>query len=118
VHPEHEAAALAAGIDGTRTVGRGLGMIRAVANGFTDRMTALEEAGVDVDERREIFQGATSRDAALHGDVRGGKVEAGQTAGLLHEGLLRDLRPTAELVARIRAEYEAAAARLIGAAAG
>jgi enoyl-[acyl-carrier protein] reductase II len=113
VHPEYQAAVLAAGIDGTRTVGRGLGMIRAIANEFTERMTALEEAGVDVDDRREVFHGATLRDAALHGDVRGGKVEAGQTAGLLH-----DLRPAAELVARIRAEYEAAVARLTQVAIG
>ncbi|MFX5817246.1 nitronate monooxygenase, partial [Acinetobacter baumannii] len=45
VHPAYKQAVLAAGITGTRTVGRGLGMIRALSNGFAERMVALEASG-------------------------------------------------------------------------
>lgn len=107
VHPDYQDAVLAAEVDGTRTVGHGLGVIRAVRNDFTDRMTALEQAGESVEARRSPFGVATLRDAAVHGDVRGGKVEAGQSAGLLH-----DVRPAAELVARIVTEYGSAVGRL------
>jgi enoyl-[acyl-carrier protein] reductase II len=107
VHPDYQDAVLAAEVDGTRTVGLGLGVIRAVRNDFTDRMTALEQAGESVEARRSPFGVATLRDAAVHGDVRGGKVEAGQSAGLLH-----DVRPAAELVARIVTEYGSAVGRL------
>ncbi|ANY05015.1 NAD(P)H-dependent flavin oxidoreductase [Pseudonocardia sp. HH130630-07] len=107
VHAEYQATVLAAGIDDTRTVGHGLGVIRAVRNDFTDRMTALEQAGESVDARRSPFGTATLRAAALHGDVHGGKVEAGQSAGLID-----DVSPAAELVERIVTEYRETVDRL------
>ena len=51
VHPAYKQAVLAAGIGGTRTVGRGLGMIRTMANAFTERMEALEGAGAELEDR-------------------------------------------------------------------
>src|SRR5690606_9066602 len=88
-------------------VGRGLGVIRALANDFTGRMLDLEESGAGADERRTAFQAATLKDAALHGDVAGGKVEAGQSAGLVDAVL-----PAAQIVERIVAEYRTALAAL------
>ncbi|WP_409490881.1 NAD(P)H-dependent flavin oxidoreductase [Amycolatopsis sp. cmx-11-12] len=107
VHPDYKAAVVAAGIDSTRTVGRELGLIRALANDFTDRMTDLENSAADVDRRREVFTASTLRDAALDGDLKNGKVEAGQSAGLV-----TDVLPAAEIVGRIVEEYDAAVARL------
>ncbi|WP_204276723.1 hypothetical protein, partial [Klebsiella aerogenes] len=74
---------LAAGIAGTRTVGRGLGMIRKLSNGFAERMVALETAGASLDERKAVFAAHSLKMAALDGDVAEGKVEAGQSAGLV-----------------------------------
>ncbi|WP_406274285.1 nitronate monooxygenase [Actinacidiphila glaucinigra] len=85
VHPDCKAAVVAAGAEDTRTVGRGLGLIRALENDFTARMRRLKDSADELDVRRKEFQGATPKDAALHGRVRGGKVEAGQSAGLVHE---------------------------------
>ncbi|MER7211657.1 nitronate monooxygenase [Streptosporangium sp. NPDC020072] len=107
VHPNYKAAVLAATVDGTRAVGRGLGVTRALANEFTARMIELEESNADIDVRGKAFQASTLRDAALYGDVTWGKAEAGQSAGLIHSVL-----PAAEIVERIVAEYVEACERL------
>ncbi|GAA1278752.1 enoyl-[acyl-carrier-protein] reductase FabK [Pseudonocardia aurantiaca] len=103
VHPDYKAAVVRAAIDDTRTVGNGLGVIRALANDFTDRMGELEASAADIDVRRKAFQGSTLRDAALHGDVTDGKVEAGQSAGLVDA-----IMPAAAIVNRIVTEYREA----------
>ncbi|MGA6164949.1 NAD(P)H-dependent flavin oxidoreductase [Amycolatopsis magusensis] len=103
VHDEYKAAVLSAGIGDTRTVGRGLGVIRAVANDFTARMLHLEDSGAEEALRRKTFAASSLKDAALRGDVTEGKVEAGQSAGLIDSVL-----PAAEIVARIVREYRAA----------
>ena len=105
VHPAYKQAVLDAGIGATRTVGRGLGMIRTLANSFTGRMDALEAEGAALETRQDVFGASTLLMAALHGDVAEGKVEAGQSAGLTN-----DLVPAGELVQRIVAEYLAAVA--------
>ncbi|GLY39756.1 2-nitropropane dioxygenase [Amycolatopsis sp. NBRC 101858] len=107
VHPAYKEAVLAAGVDGTRTVGHGLGVIRALDNDFTARMLSLETSGAEESLRRKTFQASSLRDAALHGDVTEGKLEAGQSAGLVDEVL-----PAAEIVAGIVREYGEARAGL------
>ncbi|MFF4244723.1 NAD(P)H-dependent flavin oxidoreductase [Streptomyces sp. NPDC001822] len=107
VHAEYKAAVLAAGVEDTRTVGRGLGLIRALDNDFTARMRHLEESGAELDARREAFGSSSLKDAALHGRIGDGKVEAGQSAGLVDAIL-----PAAEVIERIVAEYLTALGRL------
>ncbi|MEU4654049.1 nitronate monooxygenase [Streptomyces sp. NPDC023723] len=107
VHAAYKAAVVAAGVEDTRTVGHGLGLVRALENDFTARMRRLEESAAEPEVRRKEFQGASLKDAALHGRVREGKVEAGQSAGLVDAVL-----PAAEVVGRIVAEYRRALGRL------
>lgn len=107
VHPDYKAAVLAAGVEDTATVGHGLGVIRAVRNEFTDRMRRLEESAAELGVRRKEFGTASLKDAALHGQVRHAKVEAGQSAGLIDAVL-----PAAAAVERIVAEYRTALGRL------
>jgi enoyl-[acyl-carrier protein] reductase II len=107
VHNAYKRAVVDAGVDATRTVGHGLGVIRVLDNDFTARMLSLETSGAEEALRRKTFQASTLRDAALHGDVVEGKLEAGQSAGLVDEVL-----PAAEIVARIVREYRAARAGL------
>ncbi|MET8799007.1 nitronate monooxygenase, partial [Nocardia sp. NPDC004568] len=102
VHDAYKRAVLGAGVDATRTVGHGPGIIRALGNDFTARMLELEADGADETLRRKVFQESTLKDAALYGDVAEGRVEAGQSAGLVDEVL-----PAAEIVARIVHEYRA-----------
>ncbi|MEU7628898.1 nitronate monooxygenase [Nocardia sp. NPDC049220] len=107
VHDAYKRAVLDAGVDATRTVGHGLGVIRALGNDFTARMLELEATGAEEALRRKMFQASTLKDAALYGDVAEGKVEAGQSAGLIDSVL-----PAADIVARIVGEYQSALAGL------
>ncbi|WP_372661722.1 NAD(P)H-dependent flavin oxidoreductase [Amycolatopsis kentuckyensis] len=107
VHPAYKEAVVSSDVDGTRTVGHGLGVIRSLANDFTERMASLESSGAEEALRRKTFQASSLKDAALHGDVVDGKVEAGQSAGLVDSVL-----PAAEIVARIVREYRTARAGL------
>jgi enoyl-[acyl-carrier protein] reductase II len=58
-------------------------------------------------DREALFRQHSLKQAALEGDVAWGKVEAGQSAGLVH-----DIVPAGELVRRLVAEMEAARRRL------
>ncbi|MCX0274997.1 nitronate monooxygenase [Nocardia zapadnayensis] len=107
VHDAYKRAVLDAGVDATRTVGHGLGVIRALGNDFTARMLELEATGAEEPLRRKYFQKSTLKDAALYGDIAEGRVEAGQSAGLVDEVL-----PAADIVARIIDEYRAVRAGL------
>lgn len=107
VSEAYKQAVVGAGVADTRTVGRGLGMIRAITNPFTDEMEALESKGADEDARRAIFMASTLKMAAFDGDMARGKVEAGQSTGLVHAVL-----PAAEVVAEIARDYAACVAAL------
>ncbi|WP_207401083.1 NAD(P)H-dependent flavin oxidoreductase [Actinomadura roseirufa] len=107
LHPAYKEAVLAAGVGDTRTVGRDLGTIRLLANAFAERMGELERSGADLAARRAAFAGSSLRLAAREGDVAQGKVEAGQSAGLVDAIL-----PAAEIVRRLAEEYAAAAGGL------
>ncbi|RFS82954.1 2-nitropropane dioxygenase [Actinomadura spongiicola] len=107
LHPAYKEAVLAAGTGDTRTVGRDLGMIRVLANDFADRMAELESTGADLERRRAEFTATSLRTAAVDGDVIGGKVEMGQSAGLVDA-----LLPAARIVELLVEEYAATLTRL------
>lgn len=107
VHQAYKDTVLRAGTEDTRTVGAGIGMIRALANSFTDRMMALEDAGAPLAERQAAFAASTLRAASVEGNVMEGKLEAGQSAGLIDS-----IEPAGLLVRRIAAEYLAAVSAL------
>ena len=107
VHPAYKQAVLEAGIGSTRTVGRGFGMIRTLSNPFAERIATMEADGAAAEDRKAAFSAGTLKMAALDGDVAEGKIEAGQSAGLV-----QDLVPAGELVRRIAQEYCDAVGRL------
>jgi enoyl-[acyl-carrier protein] reductase II len=107
VHDAYKAAVLAALPTSTRAVGRGLGMIRTMTNDFAERMLTMEAEGEALETRKTVFGQSTLKMAALDGDMVQGKVEIGQSAGLV-----ADLVPAGELVRRIAEEYLAARASL------
>jgi enoyl-[acyl-carrier protein] reductase II len=98
---------LAADIDATTLVARGRLPIRQLKNAFSAQYEAAERAGAGKEALEAIFKAASLRQAALDGDVEGGKPEAGQSAGLIDEIL-----PAAEVVRRLAAELDAACRRL------
>ena len=110
VHDNYKNAVARAGIADTVLAGRGNLPVRCVRNDFTDSVIEAEAAGLpgnDPDGWRALLSGATLKQAALHGDVAMGKVEAGQSAGLID-----DIPTAAELMARLVREMESALARL------
>jgi enoyl-[acyl-carrier protein] reductase II len=107
VHENYKRAVLAADVDGSALVARGRLPIRQLKNAFSAKFNAAERAGASQAELDAIFQAASLKQAALEGDVEWGKVEAGQSAGLVTEIL-----PAAEVVRRLVAELEQARQRL------
>jgi enoyl-[acyl-carrier protein] reductase II len=107
VHENYKRAVLAAEVDQTAFVGRGLAPIRQLSNAFSRKYQALEAAGAPAAEREALLQQYSLRQAALEGDVEWGKVEAGQSAGLVH-----DIVPAGELLKRLVREMEDARRRL------
>jgi enoyl-[acyl-carrier protein] reductase II len=107
VHDNYKRAVLAADVDGSTLVARGKLPIRQLKNAFSARYEAAEKAGATKEELEALFDTASLKQAALEGDVEWGKVEAGQSAGLVDEIL-----PAAEVVKRLIAELEEARKRL------
>ncbi|MEA3193653.1 MAG: enoyl-[acyl-carrier protein] reductase [Betaproteobacteria bacterium] len=102
VHENYKKAVLAADIQDTCLVGPASLPIRQIRNAFTRKFDAARE-----DEREALFNGTSLKKAALDGDVEWGKVEAGQSAGLVD-----DIVPAAELFRRLVTETEEARRRL------
>jgi enoyl-[acyl-carrier protein] reductase II len=107
VHENYKRAVLAADVHQTTLVGRGGLPIRQLKNAFSAKYEAAERSGAGKAQLDEIFRSASLKKAALEGDVEWGKVEAGQSAGLVDEIL-----PAAEVMRRLVAEVEEARQRL------
>jgi len=107
VHDNYKKAVLAADVGDTTLVGRGGLPIRQLQNSFSRKYAALEASGGRQEELEKMFKSSSLKQAALDGDVEWGKVEAGQSAGLVDEIL-----PAAEVMRRLVLEVEAARKRL------
>jgi enoyl-[acyl-carrier protein] reductase II len=107
VHENYKRAVLAADVHETTLVGRGGLPIRQLKNAFSAKYEAAERAGANKEELDLIYKKSSLKQAALDGDVEWGKVEAGQSAGLVDEIL-----PAAEIMRRLVAEAEEARRRL------
>jgi len=107
LHQAYKERALAAGIADTTLVGRGKLPIRVLKNEFTRAFEAAERAGAPAEELATLSASRTLKMAAYDGDVDQGKVEVGQSVGLIDE-----LLPAADVVARLIGEFEDAVERL------
>jgi enoyl-[acyl-carrier protein] reductase II len=107
VHEKYKRAVLEAEVDQTAFVGRGMAPIRQLRNRFSEEYAAAERRGASSAELEGFFKKYSLKQAALEGDIEWGKVEAGQSAGLVH-----DIVPAGELLKRLVSEMEAARARL------
>ena len=107
VHDNYKKAVLAADVGDTALVGRGGLPIRQLQNSFSRKYAALEASGGRKEELENMFKSASLKQAALDGDVEWGKLEAGQSAGLID-----DILPAAEIMRRLVAEAEEARRRL------
>jgi len=104
VHENYKRAVLAAEVHDTCLVGPASLPIRQLRNAFTRKFDAASPQ-----EREALFKESSLKKAALEGDVEWGKVEAGQSAGLID-----DIVPAAEVMRRLVSEVEIARKRLAG----
>jgi len=102
VHENYKRAVLAADVHDTCLVGPAALPIRQLKNAFTQKFQAAP-----AQEREALFKESSLKKAALEGDVEWGKVEAGQSAGLVD-----DILPAAEIMRRLVQELEQARKRL------
>ena len=102
VHENYKRAVLAADVHDTCLVGPAALPIRQIRNAFTRKFEAAPE-----NEREALFKASSLKKAALEGDIEWGKVEAGQSAGLVD-----DILPAAEVMKRLVQELEQARKRL------
>ena len=91
-------ALVLAGIDDTALVGRGAAPLRVLRNAIVREVERADRAGEDV---ARLLAERSLRQAAYEGDVENGKVEAGQSVGLLAR-----LQPAAEVVRELVAQAE------------
>ena len=106
-HERYKAALLAAQPEDTLVIKQSLGMPgRVLDSAWTRRIQAAEKAGADRDSVLAMVDWAANERAAVGGELDDGLVWAGQAVGLID-----DLPPAGEVVARIVAGARAAAGR-------
>jgi enoyl-[acyl-carrier protein] reductase II len=107
LHRAYKERTLAAGIADTTLIGRGKLPIRVLKNDFTREFEAAERSGASAQDLATLNASRSLKMAAFDGDIDQGKVEVGQSVGLIDE-----LLPAAQVVERLITEFKAAVARL------
>lgn len=109
LHPAYKQRVLEAEIDETVLVGRKL-PVRSLRNAFTERVANAEREGIperDPAAYEALLASASLKQASFDGDIGNGKVEAGQSAGLV-----RELLPASAIMYSLIEELEQALSRL------
>ena len=110
LHPAYKQKVLEADIGDTVLVGRGALPVRSVRNAFTERVAQAVRDGLPQtapEAYAALLASASLKQASFDGDVSNGKVEAGQSAGLIHQ-----LLPASAIMQSLIEELEQALARL------
>ncbi|QHE86282.1 2-nitropropane dioxygenase [Hydrogenophaga sp. BPS33] len=107
VHDKYKAAVLDADVHDTVLVGRRSLPVRGLRNAFAQAIFDAERDQVAQDDYEALFKKSTLKQAALDGDIEWGKVELGQSAGLVQR-----IEPAAEVMAQLVRELREATERL------
>jgi len=82
-----------------------LAPVRLIKNKFFNEIEALYSKGTTKDELIELLGRARAKRGMYDGDLEDGELEIGQIAGLIH-----DIKPAAQIIADMIAEFESAQA--------
>lgn len=107
VHANYKEAVLNAGVADPVLVGRRSLPVRTLNNAFAASIFEAERRNASAEEYEELFKKSSLKQAALDGDVVWGKVEAGQSAGLIE-----NIIPAGELMLILIQELKDAFARV------
>ncbi|MEO1031648.1 MAG: nitronate monooxygenase [Bacteroidota bacterium] len=80
-----------------------LAPVRLIKNKFYNEVQALYKTGPTVEELKTLLGRARAKLGMFEGDLDDGELEIGQISGLIH-----DIKPVAEIVADMVAEFEGA----------
>jgi enoyl-[acyl-carrier protein] reductase II len=81
--------------------------VRALKNRWVDEVRAAESQGASREDLERVYGRSHSRRGILEGDLEEGELEMGQSSGLI-----REILPASEVVARFVREFEAGRARI------
>lgn len=107
VHDNYKAAVLDADVHDTVLIGRRSLPVRGIRNAFAQSIFDAERAQIPQEAYDALFKRSTLKQAALDGDIEWGKVELGQSAGLISR-----IEPAAKVVAQLARELDQAYDRL------
>lgn len=107
VHDNYKAAVLAADVHDTALIGRRSLPVRGLRNAFAQAIFDAERDQLAQDDYDALFKKSSLKQAALDGDIEWGKVELGQSAGLVSQ-----IQPAAQVMAQLVQELAQASARL------
>jgi enoyl-[acyl-carrier protein] reductase II len=108
VHRAYKDAVLAADVADTALIGKRHGLpVRGLRNQFAKKIFQAEDQHLSDDAYDVLFKSSTLKQAALDGDVDWGKVEAGQSAGLVHH-----IQPAAQVMHDLIHELDLATRRI------
>lgn len=107
VHANYKTAVLEADVHDTVLVGRRSLPVRGLRNAFAQAIFDAERDQVSQEDYEALFKKSTLKQAALDGDIEWGKVELGQSAGLV-----QCIQPAAEVMAQLVRELHEATERM------
>jgi enoyl-[acyl-carrier protein] reductase II len=108
VHAAYKEAVLAADVADTALIGQRSGQpVRGLRNQFAREVFQAEHEHVPDEAYNALFKSSTLKQAALEGNVDWGKVEAGQSAGLIHH-----IKPVAQVMHDLLHELDLATQRM------
>lgn len=102
-HQNFKQAILDARDGDTQVTLKELAPVRLIKNKFYHDVMALYAKSPTVDDLKTLLGRARAKKGMYEGDLEEGELEIGQVAGLIHE-----IKPAAEIVREIIADYEAA----------
>jgi enoyl-[acyl-carrier protein] reductase II len=86
-----------------------LAPVRLIKNKFYNEIQELYKTAPTVEQLKALLGRARAKRGMFEGDLDDGELEIGQIAGLIH-----DIKPVAEIVSEILAEFEAAKKDVVG----
>ncbi len=105
-HDSYKQAIVGARDGGTVLFAKKIAPVRALKNRWVEEVRAAESQGQSREELERVYGHSHSRRGILEGDLEEGELEMGQSSGLI-----REILPAAEVVARLVSEFEKARAR-------
>ena len=108
VHAHYKEQVLNTQVNETLMVGRSMQPVRMINNAFAQAVLQAEKEGLPQEHIAELFKRGTLKQAALLGDMQWGKVELGQSAGLIE-----DVLSVRDLMAQLVNELSKATQRLV-----